>query len=92
MISEIYKYIFLFKANKDATALNNPQYFANPWFAKYEVAQKGLTHYCHQCHHYSNDDHVHYLSYQHFLVSIDILVVLILEKGKKDLMVDRVIK
>ena len=39
MISEIYKYIFLFKANKDATALNNPQYFANPWFAKYEVAQ-----------------------------------------------------
>ncbi|WJZ93799.1 hypothetical protein VitviT2T_012710 [Vitis vinifera] len=49
-----------------------------------EAAQKGLPVCRHLFLHYPNDEHVHKLSYQQFLVGTEILVVPVLDRGKKD--------
>ncbi|CAL0322927.1 unnamed protein product [Lupinus luteus] len=48
-----------------------------------EAAQKGLPVCRHLFLHYPNDEHVHHLSYQQFLVGSEFLVVPVLDKGKK---------
>lgn len=53
-------------------------------FSKQEAAQKGLPVCRHLFLHYPNDEHVHKLSYQQFLVGTEILVVPVLDRGKKD--------
>ncbi|KAK7840726.1 uncharacterized protein LOC112026477 [Quercus suber] len=49
-----------------------------------EAAQKGLPVCRHLFLHYPEDEHVHHLSYQQFLVGTEILVVPVLDKGKKN--------
>ncbi|KAJ1395053.1 Glycosyl hydrolase, all-beta [Sesbania bispinosa] len=48
-----------------------------------EAAQKGLPVCRHLFLHYPNDERVHHLSYQQFLVGSEFLVVPVLDKGKK---------
>lgn len=48
-----------------------------------EAAEKGLPVCRHLFLHYPDDEHVHKLSYQQFLVGTEILVVPVLDKGKK---------
>lgn len=50
---------------------------------KQEAAQKGLPVCRHLFLHYPNDEHVHNLSYQQFLVGSEFLVVPVLDKGMK---------
>ncbi|KAK7840700.1 alpha-xylosidase 1 [Quercus suber] len=52
-----------------------------------EAAQKGLPVCRHLFLHYPEDEHVHHLSYQQFLVGTEILVVPVLDKGKKNVKV-----
>ncbi|XP_018850947.2 sulfoquinovosidase-like [Juglans regia] len=52
-----------------------------------EAAQKGLPVCRHLFLHYPEDDHVHSLIYQQFLVGTEILVVPVLDKGKKNVKV-----
>ncbi|GAB4851755.1 hypothetical protein Ancab_031157 [Ancistrocladus abbreviatus] len=49
-----------------------------------EAAQKGLPLCRHLFLHYPDDDNVHKLTYQQFLVGTEILVVPVLDKGKRD--------
>ncbi|KAK4581028.1 hypothetical protein RGQ29_024625 [Quercus rubra] len=49
-----------------------------------EAAQKGPASLPHLFLHYPEDEHVHHLSYQQFLVGTEILVVPVLDKGKKN--------
>lgn len=53
-------------------------------FIKQEAARKGLPVCRHLFLHYPEDEHVHHLSYQQFLVGTEILVVPVLDKGKKN--------
>ncbi|XP_057947807.1 uncharacterized protein LOC131143487 [Malania oleifera] len=48
-----------------------------------EAAQRGLPVCRHLFVHYPNDEHVHKMSYQQFLVGTEILVVPVLDKGQK---------
>ena len=50
---------------------------------KQEAAEKGLPICRHLFLHYPDDEHVQSLSYQQFLVGSEILVVPVLDKGKK---------
>ncbi|KAI7990402.1 Sulfoquinovosidase [Camellia lanceoleosa] len=52
-----------------------------------EASQKGLPVCRHLFLHYPDDDHVHSLSYEQFLVGDEILVVPVLDKGKKNVKV-----
>ncbi|GMY19521.1 sulfoquinovosidase [Fagus crenata] len=52
-----------------------------------EAAQKGLPVCRHLFLHYPEDEYVHRLSYQQFLVGTEILVVPVLDKGKKNVKV-----
>ncbi|KAK3004302.1 hypothetical protein RJ639_018664 [Escallonia herrerae] len=49
-----------------------------------EASQKGLPVCRHLFLHYPDDEHVHSLTYEQFLVGSEILVVPVLDKGKKD--------
>ncbi|KAH7677316.1 Alpha-glucosidase protein [Dioscorea alata] len=49
-----------------------------------EAAEKGLPVVRHLFLHYPNDEHVHSLSYQQFLVGSEFLVVPVLDRGKKE--------
>ncbi|GAB4843952.1 hypothetical protein Ancab_013916 [Ancistrocladus abbreviatus] len=49
-----------------------------------EAAQKGLPVCRHLFLHYPKDEHVHKLTYQQFLVGTEILVVPVLDKGKRN--------
>ena len=53
------------------------------FFCKQEAAQKGLPICRHLFLHYPDDECVHRLSYQQFLVGSEFLVVPVLDKGKK---------
>ncbi|KAG9156243.1 hypothetical protein Leryth_009125 [Lithospermum erythrorhizon] len=48
-----------------------------------EASEKGLPVCRHLFFHYPNDDHVHNFTYEQFLVGTEILVVPVLDKGKK---------
>ncbi|KAG9454902.1 hypothetical protein H6P81_007806 [Aristolochia fimbriata] len=52
-----------------------------------EGAQKGLPVSRHLFLHFPNDDHVHSLTYQQFLVGTEILVAPVVDKGKKEVKV-----
>ncbi|CAL5398171.1 unnamed protein product [Camellia sinensis] len=52
-----------------------------------EASQKGLPVCRHLFLHYPDDEHVHSLSYEQFLVGDEILVVPVLDKGKKNVKV-----
>lgn len=54
-----------------------------PLFPYQEAAEKGLPLCRHLFLHYPDDDRVHTLSYHQFLVGTEILVVPVLDKGKK---------
>lgn len=49
-----------------------------------EASQKGLPVARHLFLHYPEEEHVHSLTYQQFLIGTDILVVPVLDKGKKE--------
>ncbi|KAH7511735.1 hypothetical protein FEM48_Zijuj12G0014400 [Ziziphus jujuba var. spinosa] len=49
-----------------------------------EASQRGLPVCRHLFLHYPDDEHVHSLSYQQFLIGTEILVVPVLDKGKND--------
>lgn len=53
------------------------------YYSKQEAARKGLPVCRHLFLHYPDDEHVHKLSYQQFLVGSEFLVVPVLDKGKK---------
>lgn len=53
------------------------------FFCNQEAAQKGLPVCRHLFLHYPNDERVHHLSYEQFLVGSEFLVVPVLDQGKK---------